>query len=241
MDTRSNLRVAPPDGPTTITILVVDGHRLAAEAIVGVLDVASGLEVVGVVGDADAAVARARRLGAAVALVHDPLNDEPVASLITRLRAAAPDTRVLVLASRAEDARIADWVRAGAAGCVTEASTSMDLVRAIELVHAGEVLFPPSALLGLLRADQARHAPRDERPAVSPREVEVLEGLTAGLSIAEIAARLGISPHTARHYLKSASTALGARSRTEAVILALRAGIIALPADIAEPALHPRG
>jgi two-component system nitrate/nitrite response regulator NarL len=102
------------------------------------------------------------------------------------------------------------------------------LADAVRRAHAGEALFPTELLVRLLRGPAP--PPQGRQPEaggmLGPREREVLEVLAAGASTQEAADGLGISPHTVRAHVKHAMAKLGARSRLEAVTLALSAGLI---------------
>jgi DNA-binding NarL/FixJ family response regulator len=111
-------------------------------------------------------------------------------------------------------------------------STPTTLAAAIRRADAGQVLFAPDVLIRLLapgRHPVAETAPRLATVRPSDRELAVLRLVATGLSTAEVAAPLYISGHTVRAHLKSALRKLGARSKLEAVLIAVRAGWITLP------------
>jgi DNA-binding NarL/FixJ family response regulator len=212
-------------------VLIVDAHRLAAEAIAAVLQTASGMEVIGIVSDPSLAVTHAVELSPDVIMVHEPVADEPAAAVIRSLRAAVPSARVLVVSARVDAIRLDSWIHAGASGCVVEDTSTAALIRSVELAHAGEETFPrrvavESKTSGRRPVGQAS-ASENKRPTV--RELEVLQTLATVWSIEEAAERLVVSPHTVRMHMKRVMSKLGARSRLEAVIRALQAGLISLP------------
>ncbi len=130
---------------------------------------------------------------------------------------------ILALCEGPTDPRILAAIQAGARGCISRTATGADLLEALEDVAAGMPVLPPDStatLLNQLRGD----APAG---ALSPREVEVLRGVAAGLTNKAIALRLGISEHTVKFHLGGAMTKLGASSRAEAVATALRQGWLA--------------
>lgn len=119
----------------------------------------------------------------------------------------------------------ADALREGARGVLPEQVNATDLAAAIRAVAAGLVVMPAEFVEGVV--GPARVA-RDGSEALTPREVEVLQWMGRGLGNKEIAARLGISDHTAKFHVASVMGKLGAGSRTEAVTEGLRQGLILL-------------
>ncbi|MBL8218703.1 MAG: response regulator transcription factor [Bryobacterales bacterium] len=116
-------------------------------------------------------------------------------------------------------------LREGARGVLSEHVSAADLAAAIRAVAAGLVVMPVEFVEGVV--GRARAAKGDGE-ALTPREVEVLQWMGRGLSNKEIAARLGISDHTAKFHVASVMGKLGAGSRTEAVTEGLRQGLILL-------------
>jgi DNA-binding NarL/FixJ family response regulator len=132
----------------------------------------------------------------------------------------------LVLVNAAEEARSA--LQAGALGALARSSPASAIAPAALAVASGhwvlDAAFAP-ALLDL-RATPAAMAPTP--PLLSPREAQVLELLAEGLSNRDIAERLGISRHTAKFHVNGILDKLGATTRTEAVVLAARGGLLTL-------------
>jgi DNA-binding NarL/FixJ family response regulator len=141
------------------------------------------------------------------------------------LRALRSTLRVIVLTEAVDREALVAYVRAGAVGCLAVDRAVPELVRAIKQVYAGEVLFDPGTLVDLLTGA----AQRPLVQTLAPRELEVLRVLATGLSTEEAASQLRITVHTLRTHLKKAMTKLGARSKLEAIILALREGLVELP------------
>jgi two-component system, NarL family, nitrate/nitrite response regulator NarL len=142
---------------------------------------------------------------------------------------AAPPTLIptLVLVNAAEEARSA--LQAGALGALARSSPASAIAPAALAVASGhwvlDAAFAP-ALLDLRAAPAAPVAPTP--PLLSPREAQVLELLAEGLSNRDIAERLGISRHTAKFHVNAILDKLGATTRTEAVVLAARGGLLTL-------------
>jgi len=140
--------------------------------------------------------------------------------------------RVIIVAQTFNEADCFAGLLAGAVGYLTADVHIDDLVSVIRRAHAGEMLYTAEQLFRLLR-HQARIKPLISTDAkslgVSARECEVLRALAEGLSTAEVALRLHISTHTVITHLKNVTSKLHARSRLDAIVIALRLGLIELP------------
>lgn len=141
---------------------------------------------------------------------------------------AAPAVVAFIAEPDEDRARAA--LRAGARGILSAQSTEAEILLSIEAAAAGLVCLPPELLTSLL--NDAAPARENHQPAahehLTPRETEVLRMLAEGLANKTIAWRLGISEHTVKFHVASVFAKLGASSRTEAVTLGLRRGLIML-------------
>lgn len=147
----------------------------------------------------------------------------PVERLVRRHAAAAEyDARWLALV--ASGARARQALGAGFTGALGRDATPEALAAAVAAVHQGLLVVDPRFASDVLPAAPATSAP----PTLTPREHEVLELLAEGISNKEIAAQLGVSPHTAKFHVTALLDKLGAETRTEAVVLAARAGLLDL-------------
>jgi DNA-binding NarL/FixJ family response regulator len=138
--------------------------------------------------------------------------------------------RVLVLTTFDLDEVVDDAIDAGADGFLLKRATPEQLVEAIRTVAAGDALVSPSVTRRLLRAYASRRAPDADRlrlaATLTGREVDVLRALAGGLSNAEIADRIWVSPETVKTHIKSILGKLGARDRTQAVVWAYQTGFV---------------
>ena len=211
-----------------IRVLLADSHQLLAQALATALEADAELEMVGAEPLLTTALLRRARpdvlvLSYLLMLTHR--------AHLVGLRAEFPGLKIIVLTAALDEETLAACIQSGAVACVVKHQSPVDLSRAIRAAHAGEVLFSPEMLVRLLRRSP------DPGPAPSPplaglraREREVLQALAEGLSVAEVAERLVLSPHTVRSHLKTAMRKLGAHSTMEAVMFAAREGAIALAA-----------
>lgn len=138
-----------------------------------------------------------------------------------------PDVRVLVLTTYDADEWVLDAIRAGAAGYLLKDTPRVELIKAITGTAAGETHVDPG-VAGKLFDVVAQSADRPETTIgeeLAERELAVLRLLAHGLSNAEIAARLHLSPGTVRNHVSSILNKLGVKDRTQAAVLALRHGL----------------
>ena len=210
-----------------IKVLICDDQVVVCEGLRAILSTAPGLEVVGVANDGEQAVELVERLRPDVALMDlkMPLMNGIQATHLIRMR--FPDTRVLVLTTYDFDEWVVDAVQAGAAGYLLKDTPRDALIAAIQGTAAGKSYVDPAVAGKLL--EQVAHASAAERRSLegllSDREMEVLRLLARGLSNPEISAQLHLSEGTVRNYVSAILTKLGLADRTQAALLAARAGL----------------
>ncbi|MER3457494.1 MAG: hypothetical protein C4309_01515 [Chloroflexota bacterium] len=136
----------------------------------------------------------------------------------------------MILTSATEDEVLLRAIDAGASGFITKHRAINDVIAAVRAAHAGEMLIPPAMLLGLLSRLYQRQRQEEQARArlepLTPRERQVLQALAQGLDNRETARRLRISPNTVRTHLQNAMSKLGVHSKLEAVVMALKYGLI---------------
>jgi DNA-binding NarL/FixJ family response regulator len=210
---------------TRIRVLVVEDHRMFAEALSAMLASQEGIEVVGRAASVADGVTAARRLRPTVVLMDYRLPDGDGSEAARAIRGDNPQVRVLLLTATAEEALVREALRSGCSGIVTKGRSMSDLVRAVRAAANGETVISPKALERVVNA-----ADFDETLALlSGRQVEILRLTAEGLETAEIAARLGLSVVTVRNHLQGCIRKLGVHSKTQAVSAAIRKGIIPAP------------
>jgi DNA-binding NarL/FixJ family response regulator len=189
------------------------------------------------------AVERAARLAPDVVLmdVRMPVMDGIEATRrITRLERAAP--RVLILTTFDLDEYVFEALRAGASGFALKSRPLEELLSAIRIVAAGEALLAPSVTRRLIahfsRAQRPPAQKRRDLEHLTLREREVLSLLAQGLSNAELAETLRVSLPTVKTHVSRILAKLGARDRTQLVVIAYEAGLVPAPwspGDVVNP------
>jgi DNA-binding NarL/FixJ family response regulator len=216
----------------TIRVLVVDDEALLRTAFSSLIDAEDDLEVVGEAADGRQAVQNAARLRPDVVVmdVRMPVMDGIEATRQITAGQGAGVPRVLILTTFDLDEYVFEALRAGASGFALKSRPLEELLSAIRTVAAGEALLAPSVTRRLI-AHFAHRAPAPPRTPpglaeLTDREREVLALVARGLTNAELAGTLRVSLPTAKTHVSRILTKLGARDRTQLVILAYESGIV---------------
>ena len=159
-----------------------------------------------------------------------PQEDDSVARHLPTIGPGPGAPGIVVLADPPHGPWMAEALRSGVRAVLPREAAPEEIVAAVEAAVAGLVVLHPDAVEALLPAAPAssRSMPASPHPPLSSREVEVLGMLAEGLGNKQIAWRLGISEHTVKFHLSSIFTKLDVSSRTEAVALGVRLGLIML-------------
>ena len=220
----------------TTGVLVVDDQALLRTAFSSLIDAEDDLAVVGEAADGRQAVELAASLAPAVVVmdVRMPVMDgiEATRQITSDPSAGAPRAlpRVLILTTFDLDEYVFEALRAGASGFALKSRPLDELLSAIRTVAAGEALLAPSVTRRLIAhfTDRAR-LPTRTPPGLAElteREREVLSLVARGLSNAELTQTLHVSLPTAKRHVSRILTKLGARDRTQLVILAYQSGLV---------------
>ncbi len=214
-----------------IDVVVVDDQELVRTGLRALAERDGDIAVVGQAATGRTGLSRVRELHPDVVLMDIRMPELDGLEATRRIVAdpALHDVRVLVLTTFDEDEHVFEAIRAGAAGYLLKDVSPADLRRAIRVVAAGEALLSPSVTRTVLGSIAARpETVLDDAPlrALSDREREVLEQVGRGLSNDEIAQALFLSPATARTYVSRLLAKLGARDRSQLVVLAYETGLI---------------
>jgi DNA-binding NarL/FixJ family response regulator len=199
-----------------IRCLVADDHPALVAAVTDFLE-SSGFEVVGQAGDGLAAVAGVRETMPDVALVDYRMPHLEGAELLAQLRESAPEMLIAVYTANSDQSVVRVVFEAGAHALILKDAPLSDLTSALKAICSGRRYIDPALARVALGATG--------KPALTPRESEVLAHVADGLSHDEIGQRLSISPETVRTHVRKACERLNARTRTHAVATALRLGL----------------
>jgi DNA-binding NarL/FixJ family response regulator len=216
----------------SIGVLVADDQALVRGAFRVLIDSAADMNVLAEAADGAEAVELARRTHPDVVLmdIRMPVMDGLEATRRITTDATTDKVRVLVLTTFDLDEYVFAALRAGASGFLLKDALPEDLLAAVRVVAAGDALIAPSVTRRLI-AEFARR-PEPARPAtaelddLTEREREVLVEVARGLSNAEIAERLFVSPATIKTHVSRTLMKLGARDRAQLVVLAYETGLI---------------
>jgi DNA-binding NarL/FixJ family response regulator len=213
---------------STIRVLLADDQRAVREGLAMLVGLLDGIEVVGVASNGREAVELAQSEQPDVVLMDLRMPELDGAGATREIRAALPETQVVVLTTYADDDALFPALDAGARGYLTKDAGAEEIERAIREVHAGRTHLDPAVQQRLVAA--VVHGERHEVAAalpddLTPREAEVLRLIAAGLTNAEIAAKLFLSNATVKTHVNHIFQKTGARDRAQAVTYAYRTGL----------------
>ena len=210
-----------------VRILVADDHGVVRRGLILVLRQEPDFEVVAEARDGEEAVALVASTGPDVALLDWKMPRLDGLQAAAQIRAQAPDVRTLILSGAPVEAAALDALEEGVDGFVHKDVSPAGLVHAIRQVAAGKRYLGPEITEALLeRSHQGQVV--EESEALSPRELEVLEMMATVATYKEIAAALQIGESTVHTYVRRIFTKLNQPNRTQAVIAALRMGLITI-------------
>jgi DNA-binding NarL/FixJ family response regulator len=207
-----------------IRVVLADDHALVREGTSELLERAGGIKVVGQAADGPEAVRLVTALRPDVLLLDVGLPGLDGLEVARRVRSAAPRTRVVALTARDEQAYVLAMLEAGASGYLSKASRGQEVVQGVRAAAAGEAVFSGGIAAQLTR--RALGGSAAAHTELTPRELDVLRAAARGLGNKQIGAELGLSPRTVQTHLTRIFGKLGVASRTEAVLLALREGLV---------------
>jgi DNA-binding NarL/FixJ family response regulator len=208
----------------SIRVLVADDHPLVRQGLRAYLSLQPDLEVVGEATGGDEAILRARALGPDVILMDLLMPGLDGVEAMRRLGEEAPASRVVVVTSASDEDHVLAAMRAGASGYVLKDAPPADVVAAVRRAVEGGAVIDPNVAPVLLREARREHAP-DPLETLTPREREVLALVARGLPNKAIATELGVAEKTVKSHVSNVLRKLGVHDRTQAALLAARAGL----------------
>jgi len=206
-----------------IRVLLVDDHAVVRSGLSAFLLAYDELELVGEASSGEEAVRLCDRLQPDVVLMDLVMPGMDGAQATRAIRERCPAIQVIALTSFKEKELVEGAMEAGAIGYLLKDVSADELAKAIREAHAGRPTLAPEAAQALI---QARHEPQKIGFDLTQREREVLALLVEGLNNPEIAERLVVSRSTIKFHVSSILSKLGVASRTEAVALAVKEGLL---------------
>ncbi len=208
-------RMASPSKPLRATI--IDEHPIVRQGVQALIEHTFSGAVVSCARDLDAATAGADGAGSDIVVVDPWKAGADVAELVKRLRKelGAP---IVIFTADGGARLLSEAVKAGVKGYVRKDSPSSDLIRAIEAARAGEFYIDPSLSASIVLEEGDR--------TLSARQREILQMLAHGMQTDHVAKELGLSTETVRTHTKRILAKLEASTRTQAVAIGIRYGLI---------------
>jgi two-component system, NarL family, response regulator DevR len=209
-----------------LRVMLVDDHEVVRGGIRALLEAADGIVVCAEAASAREAVELAERALPDVVVMDVKLQDGSGIEATRDIRAARPQTQVLMLTSFADDEALFASIMAGAAGYILKQIKGGDLVRAIHTVGRGESLLDPAVTAGVLdRLRSGKLTVKDEKLArLSPQEERILALIAAGRTNRQIGEELHLAEKTVKNYVSSVLTKLEVARRAEAAAYLARHG-----------------
>ncbi|MGH2751482.1 MAG: response regulator [Actinomycetota bacterium] len=206
----------------SLRVLIADDHTLVSEGLAGMLSMAEGVEVAGIVSNGEAAVDAVRVGGVDIILMDVSLGASMSGIEATQeVKEIAPSTRVLILSMHTDPGTVQKGIKAGADGYLSKSASREAVLQAIRDVAEGRSVLDPNVTKGIF----GRITNKDP-DALTDREGALLQSLADGKSTKEMASELHLAEETAKSHLKSIYKKLAVRDRTEAVAEAFRRGLV---------------
>src|ERR671912_480230 len=224
---RRDVKVLGKDEEVIIRVAVVDDQRLFTRGLSGLVDMLPETEVVGVAYDGEEAITLCREEEPDVVLMDISMPKMDGISATREIKDLLPQTAVVILTGHEDDEHVFEGIKAGAQGYLLKDSELEDLSRAIHTVYAGNTIVAPDLAQKMLNTfEGGRPGGAPLAPPLTERELEVIKALAQGMSDRQIANALGISEKTVRNHTSNIYRKLHIFDRTQAVIYAVREGVI---------------
>jgi two-component system, NarL family, response regulator DevR len=213
-----------PRDRSALRLLVVDDHEVVRQGLVALLDRREGFEVVAQAGTVAEAVAAAARFEPDLVVMDVRLPDGSGIEACREIRAARPETRVIMLTSYPDEEAVLSAIIAGASGYLLKQIRGRDLVSALESVGRGESLLDPAVTERVLQRVRAAATggAADELSDLTQQERKILLLVAEGKTNKEIAADVFLSDKTVKNYVSSILSKLNLQRRTQAAAFVAR-------------------
>ncbi len=221
-----------------IKVIIAEDHAVVRQGLKILVQEAHDMEVVGEARNGREAVKLARQQAPDVVLMDVVMPVMGGAEATRQLLKTSPKSRVLVLSSFSGEECVGDLLRAGAVGYLTKHSASQELLQAIREVHEGAAYFSPEVTRALRkqpRAARQSNSPQQTRTRLSPREMQVLNLIAAGMPNKQIAYTLHISIKTVEKHRQQLIDKLDIHDTAGLTRYAVEHGYFQLPVAAAKP------
>jgi len=220
-----------------IRVLLVDDQTLIRQGIRLLLEIETGIQVVGQAADGQQALEQVEALHPDVVLMDVRMPEMDGVAATREITKRFPEVKVIILTTFEDDETVFEGLKAGARGYLLKDISSEEMAEAVRKVAAGEALIEPRLTRKVL-AEFSRLASASDKPAsaavpanslpapLTEREQDVLKALARGLSNREIAEQLVITEGTVKNHVSSLIDKLGVRDRTQAVLKGQELGLI---------------
>jgi DNA-binding NarL/FixJ family response regulator len=208
-----------------IRLLIVDDHAVVRKGLAMVLRLEPDLEVVGEAENGQVGLAAAKSLDPDIALVDLVMPEMDGQEMALALRKSKPNVKIMMLTGTEVDDRVYDLVAAGIEGYVLKNIEPGELVRAIHSVARGETYLHPDVMKKIVSIMKPQSV---LSITLTPRELEVLEWMATPNTYKQIALQLCVAEETIRSHAKSILEKLKQPNRAQAVLAAIRMGLIKL-------------
>jgi two-component system, NarL family, response regulator LiaR len=213
-----------------IDVLLIDDHRMFSDALELLLKGEESLTMIGAAGNAEEALDMCRNRCPDVVLMDIDLPGMDGIQATRRVKQVCPEAQVVIITALQQPDLISRAIESGACGYVPKTHAADELVGVIKRAAEGDMILPSGEIAAILdRLRQARQARSEAETLLrqlSAREIQILQALSEAKSTKEVAAALFISPLTVQSHVKSILAKVGVRSKLEAVMVALRHGVI---------------
>jgi DNA-binding NarL/FixJ family response regulator len=213
-----------------VTLLLADDHPIVRQGLKHLLEAESNLKVVGEASSGLQAVQLTEKIKPRVLIVDIMMPELNGLEVLKQVKERSPATSCIVLSMQSADVYVVEALKAGALGYVLKETGPSELVQAVQQVIQGRRYLSPRISERLIDVliETNHKPPSDPYQTLTNREREVLQMAAEGLSSAEIARRLSISPRTAELHRGRMMHKLGLRSQTDLVRYAFKRGILIL-------------
>lgn len=217
-----------------IEVMVVDDHRMFADGLDIILSEEPDILVTGVFGRGEDGVERCREACPDVVLMDIDLPGMDGIEATRRILELCPEARVIAITALQETKVMVEAIQAGACGFLQKVRAADEVTKVIRLAAAGEMVLPSTQFAEVFSDLQwAWEHAKELRPSakLTESEVAILQAFAEGKSSAEVAALLSVSVSTVNGYVRGITAKLGVHSRLQAVMLAIRQGLVRADTD----------